>query len=428
MLSTLRNAWRVPELRKKMLFTLMIVIIFRMGIFIPVPGVDASKIQTLVGGGSGSLLSFYDMIAGGAFSKFSIFALGVTPYINASIIIQLLTIAIPYLEQLSKEGQEGRKKIQDYTKYSALVFAVIQGYAMYAMIKGTGAILLDGVPGLLLILLTMTTGTALLVWLGEQISVYGIGSGVSVIIFVNIVSSLPTTAVQIAQLTKTGSVSIVEVIIFVAVALALLVGVVVINIAERRIPVQYAGKAVGRKVMRNQSSHIPIGLNSSGVMAIIFGMSVMQFPIVISQIWPNSWFANFVNGSSWSIFQPNTVKYVIAYFALILFFAWFYTIITFKPDEMAENMNKSSGFIPGIRPGEKTAVYLEKVLTRVSILGGLFAAIVAIVPIVGSMATGLQGVISFGGTSLLILVGVSMDTMKQLESQLVMRHYEGFLK
>ncbi|MDU1414761.1 MAG: preprotein translocase subunit SecY [Clostridium sp.] len=428
MLSTLRNAWRVPELRKKMLFTLMIVIIFRMGIFIPVPGVDASKIQTLVGGGSGSLLSFYDMIAGGAFSKFSIFALGVTPYINASIIIQLLTIAIPYLEQLSKEGQEGRKKIQDYTKYSALVFAVIQGYAMYAMIKGTGAILLDGVPGLLLILLTMTTGTALLVWLGEQISVYGIGSGVSVIIFVNIVSSLPTTAVQIAQLTKTGSVSIVEVIIFVAVALALLVGVVVINIAERRIPVQYAGKAVGRKVMRNQSSHIPIGLNSSGVMAIIFGMSVMQFPIVISQIWPNSWFANFVNGSSWSIFQPNTVKYVIAYFALILFFAWFYTIITFKPDEMAENMNKSSGFIPGIRPGEKTAVYLEKVLTRVSILGGLFAAIVAIVPIVGSMASGLQGVISFGGTSLLILVGVSMDTMKQLESQLVMRHYEGFLK
>ena len=428
MLSTLRNAWRVPELRKKMLFTLMIVIIFRMGIFIPVPGVDASKIQTLVGGGSGSLLSFYEMIAGGAFSKFSIFALGVTPYINASIIIQLLTIAIPYLEQLSKEGQEGRKKIQDYTKYSALVFAVIQGYAMYAMIKGTGAILLDGVPGLLLILLTMTTGTALLVWLGEQISVYGIGSGVSVIIFVNIVSSLPTTAVQIAQLTKTGSVSIVEVIIFVAVALALLVGVVVINIAERRIPVQYAGKAVGRKVMRNQSSHIPIGLNSSGVMAIIFGMSVMQFPIVISQIWPNSWFANFVNGSSWSIFQPNTVKYVIAYFALILFFAWFYTIITFKPDEMAENMNKSSGFIPGIRPGEKTAVYLEKVLTRVSILGGLFAAIVAIVPIVGSMASGLQGVISFGGTSLLILVGVSMDTMKQLESQLVMRHYEGFLK
>ena len=427
MLSTLRNAWRVPELRKKILFTLLIIVIFRMGIFIPVPGVDASKIQTLVGGGSGSLLSFYDMIAGGAFSRFSIFALGVTPYINASIIIQLLQIAIPYLEQLSKEGQEGRKKIQNYTKYAALVFAIIQGYAMYAMIKGTGAILVDGASGLLLILLTMMTGTALLVWLGEQISVYGIGSGVSVIIFVNIISSLPQTAMQIARLVEGKSVSPVAVVIFIAVALALLVGVVVINLAERRIPVQYAGKAVGRKVMRNQSSHIPVGLNSAGVMAIIFGMSVMQFPTVIAQIWPNSAFAKFVLTSPWSIFKQDSVIYVVFYFALILFFAWFYTIITFKPDEMAENMNKSSGFIPGIRPGEKTAIYLEKILTRVAILGGVFAGIVAIVPILATIFGNFKG-ISFGGTSLLILVGVSLDTMKQLESQLVMRHYEGFLK
>lgn len=427
MLSTLRNAWRVPELRKRLLFTLFIVAVFRMGIFIPVPGVDASKIQTLVGSGSGSLLSFYDMIAGGAFKKFSIFALSVTPYINASIIMQLLTIAIPYLEDLSKEGQEGRKKIQNYTKYASLVFAVIQGYAMYAMIKGTGAIVVEGAPGLLLILLTVTTGTALLVWLGEQISEYGIGSGVSVIIFINIISSLPQTAYQIAGLVKTGYVSIVEVVIFVAVALALLIGVVVINIAERRIPVQYAGKALGRSMVRNQSSHIPVGLNSAGVMAIIFGMSVMEFPIVIAQIWPNSGFANFVNNSSWSIFKSNTIQYVIAYFVLILFFAWFYTIITFKPDEMAENMNKSSGFIPGIRPGEKTEIYLEKILTRVSLLGGICAAVIAIVPIIASMVSNFKG-ISFGGTSLLILVGVSMDTMKQLESQLVMRHYEGFLK
>ncbi len=264
MLSTLRNAWKVPELRKRILFTLMIVVIFRMGVFIPVPGVDASKIATLVSSNSGSLLSFYDMIAGGAFSKFSIFALGVTPYINASIIIQLLTIAIPYLEQLSKEGQEGRKKIQNYTKYAALVFAVIQAYAAYALIKSSGAILIEGSMGLLLIILTMTTGTALLVWIGEQISVYGIGSGVSVIIFVNIISSLPQTAYQIAGLLKTGEVSPVEVVIFVAVALALLITVIVINLAERRIPVQYAGKAIGRKVIKGQSSHIPIGLNSSG--------------------------------------------------------------------------------------------------------------------------------------------------------------------
>lgn len=427
MLSTLRNAWRVPELRKRILFTLMIVVIFRLGIYIPVPGVDTSKIAALVGGNSGSLLSFYDMIAGGAFSKFSIFALGVTPYINASIIIQLLTIAIPYLEQLSKEGQEGRKKIQNYTKYAALVFAVIQAYAAYALIRNQGAILIEGSMGLLLIILTMTTGTALLVWIGEQISVYGIGNGVSVIIFVNIVSSLPHTVYQIAGLSKTGKVSPVEVVIFVAVALALLITVIVINLAERRIPVQYAGKAVGRKVVKGQSSHIPIGLNSSGVMAIIFGMSIMQFPGVIAQIWPESSFAVFVTKSPWSIFKQDTIKYAIAYFLLIVFFAWFYTIITFKPDEMAENMNKSSGFIPGIRPGEKTEMYLEKILTRISLLGGTFAGIIAIVPILAAMFSNFKG-ISFGGTSLLILVGVSLDTIKQLESQLVMRHYEGFLK
>lgn len=427
MLSTLRNAWRVPELRKRILFTLMIVVIFRLGIYIPVPGVDTSKIAALVGGNSGSLLSFYDMIAGGAFSKFSIFALGVTPYINASIIIQLLTIAIPYLEQLSKEGQEGRKKIQNYTKYAALVFAVIQAYAAYALIRNQGAILIEGSMGLLLIILTMTTGTALLVWIGEQISVYGIGNGVSVIIFVNIVSSLPHTVYQIAGLSKTGKVSPVEVVIFVAVALALLITVIVINLAERRIPVQYAGKAVGRKVVKGQSSHIPVGLNSSGVMAIIFGMSIMQFPAVIAQIWPESSFAVFVTKSPWSIFKQDTIKYAIAYFLLIVFFAWFYTIITFKPDEMAENMNKSSGFIPGIRPGEKTEMYLEKILTRISLLGGTFAGIIAIVPILAAMFSNFKG-ISFGGTSLLILVGVSLDTIKQLESQLVMRHYEGFLK
>lgn len=427
MLSTLRNAWRVPELRKRILFTLFVVIIFRLGVFIPVPGVDASKIATFVSSNSGSLLSFYDMMAGGAFSKFSIFALGVTPYINASIIIQLLTIAIPYLEQLSKEGQEGRKRIQNYTKYAALVFAVIQAYAAYALIRNSGAILIEGSMGLLLIVLTMTTGTALLVWIGEQISVYGIGSGVSVIIFVNIISSLPQTAYQIAGLRKTGEVSPVEVVIFVAVALALLITVIVINLAERRIPVQYAGKAVGRKVIKGQSSHIPIGLNSAGVMAIIFGMSVMQFPAVIAQIWPESSFAVFVTKSPWSIFRQDTMKYVIAYFLLVLFFAWFYTIITFKPDEMAENMNKSSGFIPGIRPGEKTEIYLEKILTRISLLGGTFAGIIAIVPILAAMYSSFKGV-SFGGTSILILVGVSLDTMKQLESQLVMRHYEGFLK
>lgn len=426
MLSTLRNAWKVPELRKRMLFTLLIVVIFRLGIFIPVPGVDTSKLVNLTNN-SGSLLSFYDMISGGAFSKFSIFALGVGPYINASIILQLLTIAIPYLEQLSKEGQEGRKKIQNYTKYAALVFAVIQAYAMYALIANSGAIALDGKTGLFFILLTMTAGSVLLVWIGEQITVYGLGNGVSVIIFVNIISSLPTTVYQIMGLLSAKTVSPVEVIIFIAVALALLVTVIVISLAERRIPVQYAGKAVGRKVIKGQSTHIPISLNSSGVMAIIFAMSLMSFPETIAQIWPNSSFAKFITTSPWSIFQSTSLKYAIAYFVLILFFAWFYTLITFKPDEMAENMNKSSGFIPGIRPGDKTATYLEKVLTRVAILGGTFAAIIAVVPILAGAYSNFKG-ITFGGTSLLIMVSVSVETLKQLQSQLVMRHYQGFLK
>ncbi len=380
MLSTLRNAWKVPELRKRMLFTLLIVVIFRLGIFIPVPGVDASKLANLTSG-SGTLLGFYDMISGGAFSKFSIFALGVGPYINASIIVQLLTIAIPYLEQLSKEGQEGRKKIQNYTKYAAYIFALIQAYGMYALIANSGAIALEGKTGLFLILLTMTTGSALLVWIGEHISVYGLGNGVSVIIFVNIISSLPTMVYQIMGLLSAKTVSPVEVIIFIAVVLALL----------------------------------------------IFAMSVMSFPETIAQIWPNSSFAKFVQGSPWSIFDSKSYKYAVAYFVLILFFAWFYTLITFKPEEMAENMNKSSGFIPGIRPGEKTATYLEKILTRIAILGGTFAAIIAVVPILAGAYSNFKGV-TFGGTSLLIMVSVSVETMKQLESQLVMRHYQGFLK
>ncbi|GAA0127323.1 MULTISPECIES: preprotein translocase subunit SecY [Clostridium] len=423
MLSTLRNAWKVPELRKRMLFTLFIVVIFRLGIFIPVPGVDASKLASL--SSSGTLFTFYDMLSGGALSKFSIFAMGVTPYINASIVIQLLTIAVPTLEQLSKEGQEGRQKIQNYTRLAAVVFAVFQGIAMYMLINGT--LKSTGYMELFIIVLTMTAGSSLLVWLGEQIQVYGIGSGVSVIIFVNIISTIPTTIYKVAGLRQAGEVSLVEVIIFVLVALVLLLAVIIINLAERRVPVQYAGKAVGNKVFKGQSTHIPFSLNSAGVMAIIFAMSVMQFPETIAKIWPTSAFAKFIMESPWSIFKSGSLKYIITYLVLILFFSWFYTIVTFKPDEMAENMHKSSGFVPGIRPGKPTEVFLESVLTKVSIMGGVFASIIAIFPIVVEAYSNFKG-IAFGGTSLLIIVGVALDTMKQLESQLVMRHYQGFLK
>ncbi|WP_291633230.1 preprotein translocase subunit SecY [Clostridium sp.] len=426
MLSTLRNAWKIPDLRKRMIFTLLMVVIVRMGIFIPVPGVDASKLASLTSGG-GTLFSFYDMLSGGAFGKFSIFAMGVGPYINASIIMQLLVIAIPYLEQLSKEGLEGRKRIQDFTRYASIVLGALQAFGMYAIIAGTGAFTNTSSLAIFLVVLTMTTASTFLVWIGEQITGKGIGNGVSLIIFINIVSGLPSTAYKISGLQKAGTVNFVEVIMLIVLLVALLVAVVVASLSERRIPVQYAGKAVGNKVFKGQSTHIPINVNGSGVIGIIFAMSVMTFPATIAALKPTSWISTFINSSPWSVFVQNSWKYATVYFIIIVFFTWFYTEVTFKPDEMAENMHKSSGFIPGIRPGENTAVYIDKVLTKISIIGGSFAAVVAIFPIVLEGLTAFKG-IYFGGTMLLILVNVAIETLRQLESQLVMRHYQGFLK
>ncbi|MBU3091380.1 preprotein translocase subunit SecY [Clostridium sp. CF011] len=426
MLSTLRNAWKVPDLKKRMIFTLLMVAIMRMGIYIPVPGVDASKLVDLTSNG-GTLISFYDLMSGGALSKFSIFAMGVGPYITASIIMQLLVIAVPYLEQLSKEGVEGRKRIQDLTRYVSIVLGALQALGMYAVIAGTGAFTDTSSLAIFLVILTMTTASTFLVWIGEQITGKGIGNGISLIIFINMVSGLPSTVYKISELQKAGTVNFVEVIMFIVVAIALLVAVVIASLGERRIPVQYAGKAVGNKVFKGQSTHIPIGVTASAVIGIIFAMSVMTFPETIAQLKPTSSIAKFIVGSPWSIFEKNSWKYSLVYFVLIVFFTWFYTQVTFKPDEMAENMHKSSGFIPGIRPGENTATYIDKVLTKVSILGGTFAAVIAIFPIFIEGYTHFKG-IYFGGTMLLIMVNVALETLRQLESQLVMRHYQGFLK
>lgn len=425
MLSTLRNAWKVPELRKRLLFTFMVIVFFRMGNYIPVPGIDTSKLMQLTE--SGNLFTFYDMLSGGAFGRFSIFAMGVSPYITASIVVQLLTVAVPYLESLSKEGQDGRKKIQNYTKYAAVAFCVLQAFGTLAIISRTGALVDSSKLNVFLIIMTLTTASIFLVWLGEQITAKGIGNGVSLIIFINIISTVPSNVYRILSLQKTGEVNFIEVFMFLAVVLALLLAVIIVSLAERRIPVQYAGKAVGNRSFKGQSTHIPINVNSSGVIAIIFAMSVMQFPATIAEFWPESGFSKFIKGSEWSFFRSNTWQYAIVYFLLIIFFTWFYTEVTFKPDQMSENMHKSSGFIPGIRPGEPTTTFIEKVLTRISILGGCFAGIVATFPIVVEGYTQFKG-ISLSGTALLILVGVALETMKQLESQLVMRHYQGFLK
>lgn len=426
MLSTLRNAWKTPDLRKRILYTVLLIAVYRLGHHIPVTGVDTDLLQTATKN-SGGLVNFYDLISGGAFSTFSIFALGVVPYINASIIMQLLTIAIPYLEQLSKEGEEGRKKIQKYTRYAAIPLALIQAYGSYVIIWNANALKDRGYLNLFLIIITLTTASIFLMWLGDQITVKGLGNGVSLIIFINIISRLPMTVYQLYALKKAETVTVIDLIIFVLVAIAMLISVILMSLAERRISVQYAGKTVGNKTFKGQSTHIPINLTASGVIAIIFAMSVMQFPSTIGQFWKTSWFNMYIVEGQYSPFKVNTWQYAIFYAVLVIFFSWFYTQITFKPDEMAENMHKSSGFIPGIRPGQPTASFIERILSRVSIIGGTYAAMIAIFPIVLAGYTQFKD-ISFGGTALLIMVGVALDTMRQLESQLVMRHYQGFLK
>lgn len=424
MLSTLRNAWKVPELKKRFLWTIFLVAIFRMGTHIPVPGVRTDVLKSLAS--SGTIFGFYDLISGGAFRQFSIFALSVTPYINASIIVQLLTIAIPSLEQLSKEGEEGRKKIQKITRILSIVIGFILAFGTYSMVAAKGATLGMGWSEIIVVLIALVSGSTFCMWLGDQITAKGFGNGISILIFVNIVSQLPITLMSLFTLKDQGKISIIGILLFVAAAILLLCVSIFFSLAERRIPVQYAGKAVGSKVMRGQSTHIPLSIIGSAVIAIIFAMSVMMFPKTIAEFFPSHDWAVWITSSKYSIFNQKSWMYPLVYSLLTIFFTWFYTQITFKPDEMAENLHKSAGFVPGIRPGDATEKYFEKVLTKVSLVGGVFAALLAILPILISNSQ-LQG-IQFGGTSLLIMVGVGLDFSRQLDSQLVMRHYQGFLK
>ncbi|MGL4740843.1 MAG: preprotein translocase subunit SecY [Sarcina sp.] len=425
MLSTLRNAWKVPDLRKKILWTVFLVIIFRMGSHIPVPGIDTERLKALMN--SNGLFGFYNMISGGSLSRFSIFALGVIPYINASIIMQLLTIAIPHLEQLSKEGEDGRKKIQNITRYAALVINVIMAVGTYLLIMRSNALRDSSIISVILIIVSLVVGSTFLMWLGDQITVRGLGNGVSLIIFANIISSLPMTGGQIMSLAQGGEVGIVEIAVFVIASLALLCAIIILSLGERRIPVHYAGKSVGNKVYKGQNTHIPLSIIGTAVIAIIFAMSVMGFPSTVARFFPDNSVAVWVTSNAFSPFNYESVLYPICYAILTIFFTWFYTQITFKPEEMAENMHKSSGFIPGIRPGKETAIYLEKLLNRLSFVGGIIAAIIAVSPVLVANYTDFKGV-EFGGTSLLILVSVALEMMRQLETQLTMRHYKGFLK
>jgi len=416
LLSTLKSAVKAEDTRKKILFTLMMFLVFRIGAHIPVPNIDASVIEELTN--QAKLLGFFDMVSGGAFKNFSIFAMSITPYINASIIMQLLTVIVPRLEQLAKED---RKKIVEYTRYLTVVLAFIQAIGVSFGFRR--ALVNDSLGSIALIALTLTAGTACLMWIGELITEKGIGNGISLIIFAGIVSRIPSGCYYLYNyIAQNGAMGFLVVLLFAVIALAAIVAVVAIQEGQRRIPVQYAKRVVGRKVYGGQSTHIPIKVNSAGVIPVIFAMSILMFPGTIASFFPNSGFAVTIT----NIFDASGIFYNILYALLIVFFTYFYSAITFNPVDVAENIKKNGGFIPGLRPGRPTSDYIAKVMGRITLFGAIFLAAIAVLPAIIMGLTDLE--LYFGGTALLIVVGVALDTMKQLEASLLMRSYEGFMK
>ena len=418
MLSALANIYRIPELRQKIIFTLIMFAIFRMGTHIPVPGVNPAVIEQLFQ--SGNLFGLLDLFSGGALSKFSIFAMSITPYINASIIIQLLTVVIPTLEQWSKEGQEGHKKTTQVTRYLTVALAFLQAVGMSIGLKD--AILNPGIGSILIIAITLTAGTVFLMWVGEQITSQGVGNGISLIIFAGIVAALPKNLGRIYQYLQAGTINGFNAILFGLIAVGMVVFVILIHQAHRRIPISYAKRVVGQRTYGGHSSHIPLKVNQAGVIPIIFASSVLMFPVTIAQFVDIPWVKTVAGYFAW-----GTPLQTSLYALLIIFFTYFYTAVTVKISDMAENLKKYGGFIPGIRPGKPTEDYLDHVLTRITLAGAFFLAFIAILPNMVAGATHIEGVY-FGGTALLIVVGVALDTMKQIEAMVVMRHYQGFMK
>jgi len=417
-LSALANIYKIPELRQKVIFTLIMFSIFRMGTHIPVPGVNPAVIEQLFN--SGNLFGLMDLFSGGALSKFSIFAMSITPYINAAIIIQLLTVVIPTLEQWSKEGQEGHKKTTQVTRGLTVVLAFLQAIGMSIGLKD--AILNPGIPSILIIAITLTAGTVFLMWVGEQITAQGVGNGISLIIFAGIVAALPKNLQKLYQYLQAGTINGFNIFLFVFIALAMVVLVVLIEQAQRRIPISYAKRVVGLRSYGGHSSHIPLKVTQAGVIPIIFASSVLMFPVTIAQFIDIPWVKTVAGYLAW-----GTPLQTSLYALLIIFFTYFYTAVTVKISDMAENLKKYGGFIPGIRPGKPTEDYLDHVLTRITLAGAFFLAFIAILPNMIAAMTHIEGVY-FGGTALLIVVGVALNTMKQIESMVVMRHYQGFMK
>ena len=418
MFSALANVYKIPELRQKIIFTLIMFAVFRLGTHIPVPGVDPSAIEQLFA--TGNLFGLLDLFSGGAFSKFSIFAMSITPYIYAAIIMQLLTVVIPTLEQWSKEGQEGHKKTTKVTRYLTVALAFFQAIGMSIGLKQ--AILNPSPVSILIIAITLTGGTIFLMWIGEQITANGVGNGISLIIFAGIVAALPKNLGTIYSYLQAGTISYFNAFVFAVIALLMIVFVIYIQEGNRRVPISYAKRVVGKKTYGGSSSHIPLKVNHAGVIPIIFASSVLMFPVTVAQFIEVPWVTTLAGYFAWGTPLQTSI-----YALLIIFFTYFYTAVTVKISDMAENLKKYGGFIPGIRPGKPTEEYLDTVMTRITLAGAVFLAFIAVLPNLVAGATHIEGVY-FGGTALLIVVGVALNTMKQIESMVVMRHYQGFMK
>lgn len=418
MLSTLKDAWKIPDLRRKLLFTLAMLLVYRLGSFIPVPFINREVIGDLVT--QGGVLGLFDVISGGNFRNFTVFAMSITPYINASIIMNLLTFVIPALERLAKEGEEGRKKIAQYTRYATILLALIQAVGLSLSIQNV--LYKKTALTISIVVITITAGTAFLMWLGEQITEKGIGNGISLIIFVSIISSLPNGIAKMAEYLRVGTINIFTLIIFIVFALLVVAAVVAAQEGQRRVPVQYAKRVVGRKMYGGQSSHIPLKINQAGVIPVIFASSITLFPSTLASFFPNSTIATWI--AKW--LQWGTPISTVIYIMLILAFTYFYTAITFNPVDVANNMKKNGGFIPGIRPGRPTVEFLTRTLNRLTFSGAVFLALIATMPLAIGLIMGID--LRFGGTGLLIVVGVALETVKQIEQQMMMRHYKGFLK
>ncbi len=422
MFETLKNAWKIPDLRKRMLFTFMMLVVYRLGAVVPVPGINRTVVDSMFSGTAGGLLDFFDMMSGGAFKDFTIFALNIYPYITASIILQLLAIAIPKLEEIFKR-EDGKKKMAQWTRYVTVILALIQATA-YSVGFFNSAIIDQSFLSIISVIIVLTAGTAFLMWLGELITEKGIGNGISLIIMIGIISRYPSDVGTMIYQAQNGTVNIFEILIFLVFALFIVVGVIAIQQGERRVPVQYAKRVVGRKMYGGQSTHIPMKVLMAGVMPVIFASTLLAIPQTLAFFFPNM--AEGVQRYFSTAQSPGIYIYTILNILLIIFFTYFYTAVQFNPFEYSNTLKENGGFIPGIRPGRPTAEYLNKVLNRITIAGAVALAIIATIPTLIFSFTDLN--IYFGGTSLLIVTGVALETMKQVEAQMLMRHYKGFLK